>query len=180
MSEGGSKAPSRSWQIRRCRRAVVARHITTCPPRFLDFAACLHQQVTKNQKSNCFYFYCCCHNEKRPEWFFFRIATTPKNRSKEIWYFAFGLNQRHFFSSKFDIADICVRLSQISKHVWITILRFQEEVVKNVHAAEKNLVTLPKTLAFKLWWLSCYSRKTKIEIFTTSSWKFWNDIYTSF
>ena len=28
-------------QIRRCRRAAAAPRITTCPPRFLDFATCL-------------------------------------------------------------------------------------------------------------------------------------------
>ena len=37
----GAAAPRRFWQIRRRRRAAAARRITTCPPRFLDFATCL-------------------------------------------------------------------------------------------------------------------------------------------
>ena len=37
----GGHGPPRFWQIRRRRRAAAARRITTCPPRFLDFATCL-------------------------------------------------------------------------------------------------------------------------------------------
>ena len=37
----GVAAPPRFWQIRRRRRAAAARRITTCPPRFLEFATCL-------------------------------------------------------------------------------------------------------------------------------------------
>ena len=45
MSEGrgqGGSCPPRFWRIRRRRRAVAARRIITCPPRFLDFATYLH------------------------------------------------------------------------------------------------------------------------------------------
>ena len=44
MSQGGGgrgQLPPRFWRIRRRRRAAAARRITTCPPRFLDFATCL-------------------------------------------------------------------------------------------------------------------------------------------
>ena len=41
MLQARGQGPPRFWQIRRRRRAAAARRITTCPPRFLDFATCL-------------------------------------------------------------------------------------------------------------------------------------------
>ena len=38
----GGQLPPRFWRIRRRRRAAAARRITSCPPRFLDFATCLY------------------------------------------------------------------------------------------------------------------------------------------
>jgi hypothetical protein len=37
---GGQLSP-RFWKVKRRRRATAACRITTCPPRFLDFATCL-------------------------------------------------------------------------------------------------------------------------------------------
>ena len=48
---GGAYAPPIFWQIRRLRRAAAAHCITTCPPRFLDFATCLHNFFTNLQSS---------------------------------------------------------------------------------------------------------------------------------
>ena len=43
MSEGGAggQLPPKFWQIRSRRWAGAARRLSTCPPRFLDFATCL-------------------------------------------------------------------------------------------------------------------------------------------
>ena len=54
--EAGGSFPPRFWQIRRRRRAVAARRITTCPPGFLTLAASLKLIFLNEEIQVIFYF----------------------------------------------------------------------------------------------------------------------------